>query len=346
MYDYCLEILHHWAALLIVPSSALSIGSLISAFVIASGFLIWKRHQRAKDLKLAVLLRALFPWRKLWSKSHRVDISFALLNTSVLATVIGVALLSYNAVCAVVIDGLVTTFGPASPTVLPALAAQIILTVALFLAVEFAYWFDHYISHRIPFLWEFHRVHHEAEVLTPLTAFRVHPVDTIVYFNIKAICLGLTNGGLGYVFGANIHQFTIWDVNVLVVLAIHLVVHLQHTHVWIPFTGLFGHVMMSPAHHQVHHSMNPAHFNKNLGGVLAIYDWLFGTLHVPAKTPEKLTFGVAKDAEHPAMPHTLTASLVSPVVCATKQAFQALTVGQQPPTFAAHTALPDAEKRA
>ena len=113
------------------------------------------------------------------------------------------------------------------------------------------------------------------------------------------------------------------------VLAIHLVVHLQHSHVWIPFTGLLGRIMMSPAHHQIHHSMNPKHFNRNLGGVLAIFDWAFGTLHIPSKTPEKLTFGVAADAEHPAMPHTITSSIVSPMVCATKKVVQAV-VGAQP----------------
>jgi sterol desaturase/sphingolipid hydroxylase (fatty acid hydroxylase superfamily) len=328
MYDYFWEIINHLAALLLAPNSVFSIGSLFCAFVVASGFLIWKRHQRGKEVKFGVLLRALFRKQQLMSASHRVDIAFAILNTTVLATVIGVAIFSFNAVSSVVIDGLVAAFGPSTPTSLPGFAASLLLTVGLFLAVEFAYWFDHYLSHRIPFLWEFHRVHHEAEVLTPVTAFRVHPVDTIVYFNIKAICLGLTNGGLSYALGANVHQFVIWDANVFMVLAIHLVVHLQHSHVWIPFTGLLGRIMMSPAHHQIHHSMNPKHFNRNLGGVLAIFDWAFGTLHIPSKTPEKLTFGVAADAEHPAMPHTLTGSLIQPMVCATKQIAQAV-VGTQ-----------------
>ena len=46
----------------------------------------------------------------------------------------------------------------------------------LFLAYELGYWLNHYLSHRIAFLWEFHKVHHSATVLTPLTNFRVHPI--------------------------------------------------------------------------------------------------------------------------------------------------------------------------
>ena len=52
---------------------------------------------------------------------------------------------------------------------------------------------------------------------------------------------------------------------------------------------------MSPAHHQVHHSTSPVHFNKNLGSCLAVWDWVFGTLHVPAKKPEVSSFGVEPD---------------------------------------------------
>ena len=63
---------------------------------------------------------------------------------------------------------------------------------------------------------------------------------------------------------------------------IYVYVHLQHSQVWIAFTGWLGRLFMSPAHHQIHHSSNPAHFNKNLGSCLALWDWMFGTLHVPS----------------------------------------------------------------
>ena len=90
---------------------------------------------------------------------------------------------------------------------------------------------------------------------------------------------------------------------------IHLYIHLQHTHVWIAFRGVLGRIFLSPAHHQIHHSTNPAHFNTNLGSCLALWDWLFGTLHIPAKTREKLTFGIEPTQ---ADAHTISAQFVAP----------------------------------
>jgi sterol desaturase/sphingolipid hydroxylase (fatty acid hydroxylase superfamily) len=66
---------------------------------------------------------------------------------------------------------------------------------------------------------------------------------------------------------------------------------------------------MSPAHHQIHHSRNPAHFNKNLGSCLAVWDWLFGTLYVPAAEPEKLAFGVEPDRPDA---HTVRGEFLAP----------------------------------
>jgi sterol desaturase/sphingolipid hydroxylase (fatty acid hydroxylase superfamily) len=46
--------------------------------------------------------------------------------------------------------------------------------------------------------------------------------------------------------------------------------HLRHSHVWLPFTGLVGRVLHSPAHHQIHHSTDPKHFDKNLGFAMSV----------------------------------------------------------------------------
>jgi hypothetical protein len=53
------------------------------------------------------------------------------------------------------------------------------------------------------------------------------------------------------------------------------------------------------------------HFNKNLGSTLAVFDWAFGTLHVPAKEAEKVTFGI--EPEHGHDHHSLVGSLVDPL---------------------------------
>ena len=153
-------------------------------------------------------------------------------------------------------------------------------------------------------------MHHTAEVLSPLTDFRVHPIDTIVYYNILAVFTGVTGGVVLYLLGKPIEAYTIANTNAFVLLFAFLVGNLQHSHLWIAFTGLWGRLFLSPAHHQIHHSTNPAHFNTNLGNFLGFYDWLFGTLHVPRKQREKLTFGVEPRSGDA---HSLDGAMIDPV---------------------------------
>jgi sterol desaturase/sphingolipid hydroxylase (fatty acid hydroxylase superfamily) len=91
--------------------------------------------------------------------------------------------------------------------------------------------------------------------------------------------------------------------------------HLQHSHIWIAFTGVWGRLLISPAHHQLHHSADPAHFDRNFGAYLAIWDWLFGTLRVPQAHREPLTVGLGPDQAQ----HTVTGLLVTPVIAASKR---------------------------
>jgi sterol desaturase/sphingolipid hydroxylase (fatty acid hydroxylase superfamily) len=205
---------------------------------------------------------------------------------------------------------LVTAFGARQPTSISEVYSIGILTLALFLAYELSYWLDHYLSHKVPFLWEFHKVHHSAEVLSPLTNFRVHPVDTLVFYNITALVMGATGGLVNYWLGKTTQQFTIANSNILTLIFFFLIGHLQHSHFWIAFTGLWGRLFLSPAHHQIHHSTNPMHFDKNLGLCLGIWDWLFGTLYVPGRKREKLSFGIEPKSRHA---HTVTGALITPL---------------------------------
>jgi sterol desaturase/sphingolipid hydroxylase (fatty acid hydroxylase superfamily) len=92
--------------------------------------------------------------------------------------------------------------------------------------------------------------------------------------------------------------------------------HLQHSHLWIAVTGPLGRVVISPAHHQIHHSTNPKHFNKNFGSCLAIWDWIFGTLHIPNRDREHLTFGVDSAKPHH---HTVVGGMLTPFAMAWKR---------------------------
>ena len=110
-------------------------------------------------------------------------------------------------------------------------------------------------------------------------------------------------------------SFTLFDQNVLMLLYIYLTAQLQHSEIWIPFTGVWGRVFMSPAHHQLHHSADPAHFNCNLGASLAIWDWLAGSLRMPPAEPPRLTFGASG---HRHDPHGVMGLVVDPAVNAVR----------------------------
>jgi sterol desaturase/sphingolipid hydroxylase (fatty acid hydroxylase superfamily) len=300
--------------LLLSLGSHFSLSSLGAALIIATMYFAWQRLKRGRRLRWRTIMRALFPRRIMTSRSNQADIGYLFFNVFVFGVVFGWAVLSYQFVSNGIIAGLNTALGPVSPSTLPSLVTRSIITVMLFLAYELGYWFNHWLSHKVPLLWEFHKVHHSAEVLTPLTNFRVHPVYTWIFANILALSAAIANGLGNYMFGATAYQYTLNDTNIILVLFIHAYVHLQHSHMWISFRGALGHIFVSPAHHQVHHSADPKHFNKNFGSCLALWDWMFGTLYVPGHAREKLTFGFSDNPNA----HTVKGELVDPLVNAAR----------------------------
>ncbi len=290
--------------------SHFSATSLLAALTIAAAFFVWQRVKRGRRVRWRVVARALFPRRLVRHRSNRADIGYLLFNVFLSGILLGWAVLTYQFITNAVIAALVGLFGPVAQSSLPAIVSRAGITVLLFLAYELGYWFNHWLSHKVPFLWEFHKVHHSAEVLTPITNFRVHPVYSWIFANILAFAAALASGIGNYVFGNTAYQYAINDTNLILVVFIHAYVHLQHSHMWIAFTGTLGRIFVSPAHHQIHHSGNPKHFNKNFGSCLALWDWIFGTLYVPAKEREPLTFGFPGDADA----HTIKGELTGPFV--------------------------------
>ena len=297
------------ASLLLAPASDLSIGSLLVALLIATLWLSRRHHAARRKVRLKALARLLFPKRWRSARSAGLDLKLFLLNTFVFGSILAGAVVSHRLVAGgtrSLLD-MVATPGPAA---IGDFAATLLLTVSLFLAYELSYWVHHYLSHTIPALWEMHKVHHSAEVLTPLTNSRVHPIEGVIFLNCMALFLGVTEASVTWALGHPVQPLTIGNANLIVVVFTYLLAHLHHTHVWIPLTGVWGRLIISPAHHQIHHSANPIHFNKNMGSVLAVFDWLFGTLHVPERKRERLVFGLgAEDVTE----HSVTQELLRPV---------------------------------
>jgi sterol desaturase/sphingolipid hydroxylase (fatty acid hydroxylase superfamily) len=304
-----LTLARHLAGVLLSPGSELSVWSLTGALLVAMAVTTLRRAPGKRLPRARVWLRALFPKRIVRAPSMRADIGLFLLNTLAIGALIGWAVLAATEIGEAVKTGLTAMLGAPAPTALPEPAVRVIATAALFLAYEVAYWLDHASSHKIPFFWAFHKVHHTAEVLTPLTLFRVHPVDTLKFANVSALIIGAMTGLLAWGFGGPAHAYTINGANLLLVAFTFTIVHLQHSHVWIALTGAWGRLLLSPAHHQIHHSDDPAHFDRNFGSILAVWDWLAGTLYVPSATRQRISFGVG--AEIPRR-HSFTGTLLTP----------------------------------
>lgn len=297
--------------LLFAPGSQFSAASLFAALCVSGLFLMLRPRRARRDIPLKVLCRVMLP-RRLWrSASGRADIGFLVLNGVLLGLVLGGAIVSASVIAEAVRSALASTLGPAPALSLGPLATHAVFAVGLVLAYEIGYWTYHYLSHRVPVLWEFHKVHHTAESLSPLTNFRVHPVDTLVFANFIAVFTGVMAGLLEYPLSPGAGAAALDGVNPIFLVFLFLLIHLQHSHFWIAATGPLGRVILSPAHHQLHHSDDPRCHDSNYGSCLAVWDWMFGTLVVPEKERPVLTFGAGPQL---AANHTLLGTMGQPFI--------------------------------
>ena len=159
----------------------------------------------------------------------------------------------------------------------PALGLGLLLTLTLFAADDFLRWLQHYLMHRVPELWEFHKVHHSAEVLNFATVERFHPVDVVLSTLFSTLGFGVVNGVFIALYGNMLTPQSVLGANVFIVVFNLAGGVLRHSPFWIGFGSRVEAWVISPAMHQIHHSNRPEHFDRNLGSSLAIWDRLFGT---------------------------------------------------------------------
>ena len=187
--------------------------------------------------------------------------------------------------------GLETVFDAASGGLELTLTARVAFTVLIVIAVDTGLFLAHYLEHRVPVLWEFHKIHHSAAVLTPITVLRMHPVDIVLNGWMVGFFIGIVNGVFSYSFVAEVGAVTINEMNFGTFIFYLAGYHLRHSHVWLPFPKYIRNVISSPALHQIHHSDQPRHFDKNFGRIFVIWDWVIGTLYIPTER-ETINYGL------------------------------------------------------
>lgn len=173
--------------------------------------------------------------------------------------------------------------------------APVALALLIFVADDFARYLAHWMEHRVPALWEFHKVHHSAEVMNFVTSERHHPVSLAFYAVVITPIVGGANALFVWQFGSAVTPATLLGANAFWLCGNLLASSLRHSPAWLSFGPKVERWLLSPAQHQVHHSENPAHFDKNIGSTLAIWDRMFGTLHVTGPEREVRTFGIGPE---------------------------------------------------
>lgn len=169
----------------------------------------------------------------------------------------------------------------------------VIFMIIVAMVRDFSTYATHTLHHAWPLLWEFHKVHHSAEVLTPLTIYRKHPVYTFLSGVTDILIVGPFQGLVAFWFVGSPEPITLLGANVVFTIFHLLGANLRHSHIWMSFGPVLSKILISPAQHQIHHSRAEKHWNKNYGEVFALWDWLFGTLYVPGREREEIEFGIA-----------------------------------------------------
>ena len=159
-------------------------------------------------------------------------------------------------------------------------AVVALFTVTLFVADDFSKYLVHRWMHRFPVLWAIHKVHHSATTLTPVTVYRVHPLEAVLYTLRGVVAQGSVIPLFYYLFGDAVSLYTVVGVNVLVFVFHVTGSNLRHSHISISYWKWLEYILISPAQHQLHHSVAVRHFDKNFGAALAIWDWMFNSLHL------------------------------------------------------------------
>ena len=187
---------------------------------------------------------------------------------------------------------------------------MVLVSVFIFIVVDFADYLTHFLQHFVPVLWELHKTHHSATYLTPFTARRVHPLGELFEEVVMGIFIIVPLSICQVMF-----HFTITELFVMLgvansVSAILMFDSLRHSHLPVSFGPLQA-VLTSPHMHQLHHSSKITHWDKNFGHKLSVWDWWFGTMLVPRKG-EEFTWGLGRAEEEEY--HNLFGALVGPLV--------------------------------
>ena len=161
--------------------------------------------------------------------------------------------------------------------------------VLAMLALDFAIWLQHWVTHKVPLFWRFHRVHHADRDFDVTTGVRFHPVEIAASMGVKI--------GLVYLLGPQALAVLLFEV------LLNGTALFNHANLRLPLwldRGLRL-VLVTPDMHRVHHSVIRAEHDSNYGFALSVWDRIFRTYRAqPEGGHEDMVLGLEWQDERPA----------------------------------------------
>ncbi|MGR3810279.1 sterol desaturase family protein [Jiulongibacter sp. NS-SX5] len=140
---------------------------------------------------------------------------------------------------------------------------RLLLGVLLF---DFSTYWLHRASHKVPFLWRLHRVHHSDSSMDSTTTFRFHPVELAVVYQAGNIAAAA-------VFGLDVTTLALYY------FIVYIFFFLEHSNLNYPnwLNKTLGLIFVMPDHHRVHHHQEQFYTDSNFADIFILWDRLFGT---------------------------------------------------------------------
>lgn len=297
---------------LISPQKRVSVFYLGSAFLIGLACLLL-----LQKLPLSAAIKHLFNRQVWFSSSAQADYKTFLIN-AFLMKLISPLLIGKMLVAIWLFEQWHWMLDKPQANLWPIWLVVLCFTVFQFVLDDFCRFYLHRLMHKWPFLWAFHQVHHSATELNPFTVFRAHPVESLLFTLRSTLSQAFSIALFFYLFPNQVDIYMVVGVNVLTFVFNLLGANLRHSNVVLSYPTWLEKIFISPAQHQIHHSIARHHWDKNFGVVFSCWDWCFKSLHFSDQN-QSLEFGLYdnKQVNH----HSLMALYLTPCLDCMRQVF-------------------------
>ncbi len=131
-----------------------------------------------------------------------------------------------------------------------------------------SYWW-HRLNHNFGLLWKLHKFHHKTEFMDPLAAYRFHPVEVFLGYQLRAFVI--------WSLGFGVQELGMF---ILIYGTLNL---FQHSNLRLPerFEQILSLILVTPRIHHMHHLRDKSSQNSNYATVFIFWDRLFGTYTAP-----------------------------------------------------------------